>query len=164
MEYKVIYIMGVSGSGKTTIGQQLASRTGYPFYDADNFHTKENITKMNAGIPLTDEDRWPWLENIHDFVVKTIATQNIILVCSALKQVYRDRLSKAIEGKCCWIFLQGDYPTILERLNSRRGHYMPVTLLRSQFETLEVPDDALRVDINLSPGRIIDDIILRIHN
>jgi carbohydrate kinase (thermoresistant glucokinase family) len=163
MEHKVIYIMGVSGSGKTTIGQQLSARTGYPFYDADNFHTKENIAKMNAGIPLTDEDRWPWLDNIHDFVRKTIATNNIILVCSALKQVYRDHLSKAIEENCRWVFLQGDYNTILLRLKSRRGHYMPVTLLRSQFDALEIPADAIRVDIKLAPETIIDNILSKVN-
>ncbi|MEP7106510.1 MAG: gluconokinase [Ferruginibacter sp.] len=164
MQHKVIYIMGVSGSGKTTIGQQLSARTGYQFYDADNFHTKENKAKMNAGIPLTDEDRWPWLENIHDFVSQTITTRNIIVVCSALKQVYRDRLGRAIEENCLWVFLQGDYETILERLNSRTGHYMPPTLLRSQFDALEVPADAIRVDIKLLPEMIINNIITSIDN
>jgi carbohydrate kinase (thermoresistant glucokinase family) len=162
MQYKVIYIMGVSGCGKSTIGEQLSATTGYPFYDADNFHTKENKKKMNAGIPLTDEDRWPWLENIHDFVVEKIATQDIILVCSALRQVYRDRLSKAIEKNCIWVFLQGDYNTILERLEGRMGHYMPATLLRSQFDALEIPVNAIIADIKLSPDTIIRDIISKI--
>ncbi len=154
--------MGVSGSGKTTIGQQLSMRTGYPFYDADNFHTQENKKKMNAGIPLTDEDRWPWLENIHDFVVKEIDAGSIILVCSALKQAYRERLGEAIEENCRWIFLQGDYNTILERMESRRDHYMPPTLLRSQFDALEVPANAICVDIKQPPDVIIDDIISKI--
>lgn len=162
MQHIVIYIMGVSGSGKTTIGEQLSARTGYPFYDADNFHTKENKDKMKAGIPLTDEDRWPWLENIHQFVVEKITTVNIILVCSALKQVYRNRLSKSIEENCRWIFLQGDYNTILDRLKGRSGHYMPATLLRSQFDALEVPANAIRVNIGLSPEIIIDDIVSKI--
>ncbi|MEP7142109.1 MAG: gluconokinase [Ferruginibacter sp.] len=162
MQHKVIYIMGVSGSGKTTIGEQLSARTGYSFYDADNFHTKENKDKMKAGIPLTDEDRWPWLENIHQFVVEKITTVNIILVCSALKQVYRNRLSKSIEENCRWIFLQGDYNTILDRLKGRSGHYMPATLLRSQFDALEVPANAIRVNIGLSPEIIIDDIVSKI--
>lgn len=156
--------MGVSGSGKTTIGKQLSDRTGYPFYDADSFHTIENIAKMNAGIPLTDDDRWPWLENIHDFVSETIATGNLILVCSALKQVYRNHLSKAIEKNCRWIFLQGDYNTIMERLQSRKGHYMPATLLKSQFDALEVPADAIRVDITQAPETIIDNIIAKINH
>lgn len=155
--------MGVSGSGKTTIGQQLSARTGYFFYDADDFHTKENIAKMNAGIPLTDEDRWPWLQNIYDFVTEKIATESIIFVCSALKQVYRDCISKSIEEKCIWVFLGGDYETILERLKTRTGHYMPATLLRSQFDALEVPAEALQVDIKMSPGSIIDTIVSKLN-
>ncbi|MCW3092897.1 MAG: hypothetical protein JWP81_3966 [Ferruginibacter sp.] len=151
--------MGVSGSGKTTIGKQLSERTGYPFYDADDFHIKENIAKMNAGIALTDEERWPWLENIHDFVSREIASQTIILVCSALRQVYRGRLSRNIEAQCKWVFLQGDYNTILERLNERKDHYMPATLLQSQFDTLEIPANAILVDIIMPPGKIIDAII-----
>ncbi len=164
MQHKVIYIMGVSGSGKTTIGRQLSEKTGYPFYDADAFHTKENVAKMNAGIPLTDEDRWPWLKNIHDFVMEKIATNNIILVCSALKQVYRERLSNAMEENCRWVFLQGDYDTILERLKSRTGHYMPAALLQSQFDALEVPANALRIDIKQPPENIIGQIISGINN
>lgn len=155
--------MGVSGSGKTTIGQELSARTGYSFYDADNFHTKENKAKMNAGIPLTDEDRWPWLKNIHDFVTEQIARNNIIFVCSALKQVYREHLSRAIEKDCKWVFLQGDYDTIMDRLKSREGHYMPSTLLQSQFDTLEIPANVIRVDIRLTPDIIIDNIISMIN-
>lgn len=154
--------MGVSGSGKTTIGEQLSDRTGYPFYDADSFHTGENKKKMNASIPLTDEDRWPWLDNIHAFVVEKIATENIIMVCSALKHAYRKRLSESIEENCKWIFLQGDYNTIMDRLQKRKGHYMPASLLRSQFDALEVPASAIKVDIRLAPEVIVDDIIAKI--
>lgn len=164
MQHVVIYIIGVSGSGKSTIGRQLSARTGYPFYDADNFHSKENVAKMNAGVALTDEDRWPWLENIHDFVIQKIVSGNIILVCSALKQVYRERLSKSIEGNCRWIFLEGDYTTILRRLKDRKDHYMPATLLQSQFDVLEVPEAAIRVDIMQDPAIIIDKIISKINN
>ncbi|MBC7886269.1 MAG: gluconokinase [Ferruginibacter sp.] len=159
MQHKVIFIMGVSGSGKTTIGQQLSAETGYPFYDADNFHSKENIAKMKAGIPLTDEDRWPWLESIHYFVMQQLTTNNIILVCSALKQMYRDRLSKSFEQNCRWVYLQGDYDTIMNRLKNRTGHYMPAELLRSQFDALEVPTGAICVNIRLTPKTIIDNII-----
>ena len=159
MPYQVIYIMGVSGSGKTTIGQQLSARTGFAFYDADDFHTLQNKEKMKAAIPLTDEDRWPWLDNIHQFVAEKIATQNIILVCSALRQVYRKRLTTGIESKSHWVLLDGDYPTILSRLQKRKGHYMPPTLLRSQFDTLEAPANAIRVDINLPPEKIVDQIL-----
>jgi carbohydrate kinase (thermoresistant glucokinase family) len=162
MKFKVIYIMGVSGSGKTTIGEQLSRRTGYAFYDADGFHSAEAKAKMNAGIPLTDEDRWPWLRKIHDFVVGEIVSGNIILVCSALKQAYRDQLSKDIEENCRWVFLQGDYDTIFPRISSRKGHYMPATLLKSQFEALEIPVGAIQVDILREPRLIIDDIVAQI--
>ena len=159
MQHSVIYIMGVSGSGKTTIGQQLAAKTGYLFFDADDFHSPANIAKMNAGIPLTDEDRWPWLQDIHHFVASTISTNNIIMVCSALKQVYRERLSVGLEDSCKWVFLNGDYDTILQRLQKRAGHYMPSSLLRSQFEALEIPADAIVVDIRQSPEIILAAIL-----
>ncbi|MEO6723289.1 MAG: gluconokinase [Ferruginibacter sp.] len=162
MQHKVIFIMGVSGSGKTTIGEALSARTGFEFYDADNFHTPESIAKMKAGIPLTDGDRWPWLYNIHEFAKEKIKTRSIITVCSALKQVYRDILSKGIEDNCKWIFLSGDYDTILSRLQKRTGHYMPPTLLQSQFDTLEIPSNAIGIDIHQTPEEIIDDIISRI--
>ena len=154
--------MGVSGSGKTTIGQQLAVKTGYPFYDADNFHPQKNIDKMKAGQPLTDEDRWPWLDNIHDFATEKIKTGNIILACSALKQVYRNRLSKGIKQYCRWIFLNGSYQTIAKRMQNRVGHYMPGSLLQSQFEVLEIPTNAIQADITMTPAQIVDHIISNI--
>lgn len=162
MKYKVIYIMGVSGSGKTTIGQQLSERTGYPFYDADDFHTKNNKASMKVGKPLTDADRWPWLQNIQQFVIRKIKTGNIIMACSALKEAYRDRLSQSIEENCTWIFLQGDYETILKRVKERTDHYMPSTLLQSQFDTLEVPVKTLMIDIKLAPETILDTILSKI--
>lgn len=161
MCHKVIYIMGVSGSGKTTIGQRLSAETGYPFYDADDFHSMENIARMNAGIPLTDNDRLPWLKNIHDFVAKKITTHDIIFVCSALKQQYRDFLSDGIENRCRWVFLSGDYHTIEERLKGRTDHYMPLSLLQSQFDALEIPANSIMIDIKLSPEDIVDSIILK---
>ena len=164
MPNKVIFIMGVSGSGKTTIGEDLSARTGFEFYDGDAFHTPENIAKMKAGTPLTDEDRWPWLNNIHEFAKEKIKTRNIIIVCSALKQVYRDILSAGIEENCKWIFLSGDYNTILSRLKNRTGHYMPPTLLQSQFDTLEIPANAIGIDIHNTPEEIIDNIIARIND
>jgi len=154
--------MGVSGSGKTTVGQQLAAKTGYSFYDADNFHPRENIDKMKAGQPLTDEDRWPWLENIHDFVTKKIVGASIIMACSALKQVYRDCLSSGIEQHCKWVFLSGSYETIHNRLKNRPGHYMPAALLQSQFDALELPLNVIQADINLAPGAIADFIMSKI--
>lgn len=162
MSNKVIYIMGVAGSGKTTIGQQLSARTDYPFYDADQFHPQQNIDKMKSGTPLTDEDRWPWLANIHAFAKEKLSSTSIIIACSALKQVYRERLSKEIEQDCRWIFLKGDYTTILQRMSNRAGHYMPAALLQSQFDTLEIPSGALEINIEHSPEAIIHQIISNI--
>ncbi len=159
----VIYIMGVAGSGKTTIGQKLSSKTGYAFYDADYFHPQENIEKMKAAQPLTDEDRWPWLDNIHAFVSKQLQSNNVILACSALKEVYRQRLSNGIEAHCRWVYLNGSYQTILERMQSRTGHYMPTTLLQSQFDALEVPADMIEVDIATTPEKIVEEIISKIN-
>lgn len=159
---QVIFIMGVSGSGKTTIGEKLAARTGFQFYDADDFHPVGNVAKMRAGIPLNDEDRWPWLNNIHNFIIKKIEDRDIIVVCSALRQAYRDILCKGIESNCKWIMLNGDYDTIFQRLQERTGHYMPPTLLRSQFDALETPVDAITIDIRLSPERITDIILSQI--
>ena len=163
MPHIVIYIMGVAGSGKTTIGQKLSSKTSFAFYDADYFHPQQNIDKMKAGTPLTDEDRWPWLENIHAFVTQQLQTCNIILACSALKQVYRERLSSGIETQCRWVYLNGSYQTILERMQNRTGHYMPTTLLQSQFETLEVPDNIIEVNIAMTPEEIAEEIISKIN-
>ncbi|MEO6229260.1 MAG: gluconokinase [Ferruginibacter sp.] len=164
MQHKVIYIMGVSGSGKTTVGQKLSKKTGYQFYDADDFHSAENKAKMKQGIALTDQDRWPWLENIHQFVIEKLKTENIILGCSALKKVYRKKLSQSIEKNCRWFFLEGDYKTIQGRLEHRKGHYMSPGLLQSQFDALEIPATAKRIDIKLSPDAITDSIISSINN
>ncbi len=154
--------MGVAGSGKTSIGQQLSAKTGIPFFDADQFHPIRNIEKMKSGIPLTDEDRWPWLERLHSFVVEKLNSTNLIIACSALKQVYRERLSKEIAMDCKWVFLKGDYKTILQRISNRDGHYMPAALLQSQFDTLEIPLGALEINIEHSPEAIIDQIISNI--
>jgi carbohydrate kinase (thermoresistant glucokinase family) len=163
MPHLVIYIMGVAGSGKTTIGQKLSFKTGYAFYDADYFHPQKNIDKMKAGQPLTDEDRWPWLDNIHAFVSKQLESTNVILACSALKEVYRQRLSKGIDEQCRWVYLNGNYQTILQRMQSRTGHYMPATLLQSQFDALELPVNKIEVDITMTPGKIVDEIIAKIN-
>lgn len=154
--------MGVSGSGKTTIGQKLSAKTGFSFYDADYFHPQENIDKMKAGEPLTDEDRWPWLDNIHEFVSKQLQTGSLIFACSALKQAYRERLSRNIEYQCRWVYLNGSYETILERMQNRTGHYMPAALLQSQFDALEIPPHQIEIDITKDPEEMVEEIINRI--
>ncbi len=155
--------MGVSGSGKTTIGKMLAQQTGYAFYDADSFHPQQNIDKMKAGIPLTDEDRWPWLAGMNAFAKEKIQSVSIILACSALKEIYRQRLCNGVEKNCCFIFLKGDYDTIMARMQNRQAHYMPATLLQSQFDALEEPTGSITIDISQSTEIIVQQIIKAIN-
>jgi len=162
MGFKVIFIMGVAGSGKTTIGKLLATKTGFTFYDADDFHPRQNIDKMKNGQALTDEDRWPWLQNIHSFISKAIDSHSVIVACSALKQVYRNCLSNGITNQCRWVFLKGDFETILYRMQKRTGHFMPAALLQSQFDIVEHPSNSIEIDILKTPGEIADQIILKI--
>jgi len=138
--------MGVSGSGKTVVGQALAKDLGWPFFDADNFHPKENVAKMAAGTPLTDADRWPWLDRLAA-EMKALEERGVsaVLACSALRQAYRDRISRA--GNVRYVHLSGDHDTIAARLAARKNHYMPPTLLASQLATLEAPTDAIVIDV-----------------
>lgn len=138
--------MGVSGSGKTTIGLALAKALGWPFFDGDDFHPEANVAKMAAGQPLTDDDRWPWLDRITEEMRRMLSRgENGIFACSALKEAYRRRLQRA--GDVRIVFLRGDAATIGGRLTERAHRYMPASLLPSQFATLEEPADALIVDI-----------------
>ena len=144
-----VIIMGVCGCGKTTVGRALAGELGWAFLDADEYHPESNVAKMAAGVALTDADRWPWLDRLSG-ELRTMREQgqHAILACSALRQVYRDRLEAA--GDLKWVFLKGDVATIEPRLASRRGHYMPPSLLASQFAALEEPGTAIVVDIRQS--------------
>jgi gluconokinase len=145
----IVVMMGVSGAGKTTTGQALAKALGWPFRDADDLHPPANVEKMRAGIPLTDDDRWPWLDRVVEEMRRVEETDgHVVVACSALKRTYRDRLAAA--GDVRFAYLAGDYDTIAGRLAERRHKYMPATLLSSQFATLEVPADALVIDIRAS--------------
>lgn len=146
---RVIIVMGVSGCGKSTVAALLASRNDGRFYDADEFHPPANIAKMAAGIPLEDEDRWPWLERIRAEVVDATADGSLkVLACSALKQSYRKILGAGEPG-VAWVYLHGSPALLAERLEQRAGHYMKSNLLESQLATLEepLPDEALAMDI-----------------
>lgn len=154
--------MGVSGSGKTTIGSLLSAKTGYTFFDADSFHSAENIKKMKAGKQLTDADRLPWLDNIHTFVLDEIRSRTIIIACSALKEEYRERLQNKIENKCIWVFLKGNFETIMSRIKNRSNHFMPTDLLQSQFDILEIPANSIEVPITMQPESIVDLIISKL--
>lgn len=145
----IVVVMGVSGSGKSTVGAALARALGWPFLDADDFHPPQNVAKMAAGTPLTDDDRWPWLDRTVDALRIAIAAHgNAVLACSALRHAYRVRLGRA--GAMRFVHLRGDFATIAQRLAARQHRYMPATLLASQFATLEVPDDAIDVDVRVS--------------
>jgi len=138
----VIVLMGVCGCGKTTVGKVLAERLGWEFVEGDSFHSQANIAKMSRGVALDDADRWPWLKTLADEITRRIDEQRpMVLACSALKQAYRDVLQ--VDGEQVrFVFLEGSRQLIAERLNRRQGHYMPASLLESQFTALEPPRDA----------------------
>ena len=141
-----VLLMGVSGSGKSTVGPALAAELNWPFLDADSLHPPANVAKMASGIPLTDADRWPWFDRIVAEMRRySAAGKNVVIACSALKQAYRDRLASG--GFVRVVYLKGDAETIAPRVAGRRGHFMPPSLLASQFATLEEPDNAIVVDI-----------------
>ena len=152
-------IMGVSGSGKSTIGKLLSDRTGWIFYDADDFHPPANIDKMSQGISLTDSDRASWLEELKTLIETTLAArQPGILACSALKSNYRQILTGDRQNVML-VYLRGDYDCIQTRVKNRQGHFMDANMLRGQFDTLEEPNTAFIVDVALSPEAIVEQIL-----
>jgi carbohydrate kinase (thermoresistant glucokinase family) len=154
--------MGVSGCGKTTIGELLSKKMNIPFYDADDLHSKVHKEKMRAGLSLTDEDREEWLQKINRVAAEQMQFAGAIIACSALKQKYRAVLADAIL-KPVWIFLQGSYEMIYQRIENRQGHYMPASLLQSQFNNLEIPADAIYVSIENEPAAIVELICKQLH-
>jgi gluconokinase len=145
-----IVVMGVSGSGKSSVGERLGKRLGLPFRDAAEFHPPANIAKMSSGVPLTDEDRWPWLDAIGHAL--GTATSGMVVACSALRRIYRDRLTTTAGRPVLFILLSGSRQTIGGRLGGRKGHFMPPSLLDSQFATLEPPSpDELAVSVSVEP-------------
>ena len=155
----VIIVMGVSGSGKTTIGKALADALHWGFSDADNFHDPENVEKMRGGIALTDKDREPWLQAIRAAIEQWRRDEGgHVLACSALKESYREILGRN-DPDVKFVYLQGDFDLISRRLKERKSHFFNAALLRSQFDTLEIPRDALIVDISGEPHEIARTII-----
>ncbi|MBP1842210.1 gluconokinase [Rhizobium petrolearium] len=159
-EPTAIVVMGVSGSGKTSVGELLAKRLDCTFVEGDRLHPAANVAKMAEGIPLTDDDRWPWL----DLVGKELAearsrSESVVATCSSLKRAYRDRLRQASGGSLCFVFLTGDPKVLEERMGARTGHFMPASLLQSQLATLESPKGepgVVTVDIDASLDAIVD--------
>jgi carbohydrate kinase (thermoresistant glucokinase family) len=149
----IIVVMGVCSCGKTCVGRLLAKNMGLNFYDADDFHPPENVEKMKAQIPLEDSDRLPWLKRVAEQMPRWESNGGAVLACSALKQSYRQILRRG--GDVRFVYLKGSKELILERMRSRRGHFMPTALLDSQLATIEEPVDAVVADITKSPEEIV---------
>jgi gluconokinase len=161
----IVIIYGVSGAGKTTGGKLLARKLGWHFLEADDFHPEANVEKMRSGHPLTDEDRWPWLECLREQIKRSLAAgENAVLACSALKRKYRDCLRVNSDVK--FVFLRGEYALIEEQLSQRRGHFMNPALLRSQFADLEEaqPDEGvLTIELGRTPQELVEQIKTKLH-
>jgi len=150
----IIVLMGVTGSGKSTVGKLLAQQLGWKFFDGDDFHSSANIEKMRRGMPLNDDDRRPWLEAIRESIRKMVErSENAVIACSALKHSYRQMLR--IAGEVVFVYLKANIDTVRERLRNRTGHFMNPDLIQSQFDTLEESEQTLRVDASLPPGEIV---------
>ena len=160
----IVIVFGVSGVGKTTIGKLLAKNLGWRFLEADDFHPCGNIEKMRNGLPLTDEDRWPWLERLREQIARSLAAkENAVIACSALKRAYRERLRVGDDVK--FVFLRGDYALVEKQLRRRRGHFMNPDLLQSQFADLEGPEsdeDAVTIESGRTPEELVDEITKRL--
>ena len=156
----IVVVMGVSGSGKTTVGRLLAQRLGWAYYEGDEFHSAENIEKMSKGISLDDGDRGPWLASLKEAIDKCADSgTGAVIACSALRRTYRQTLGAGVVD-IRFVYLKGDFETIVERMKFRSSHYMKADMLESQFSSLEEPDEAIEIDIRNSP----QDIVARIES
>ncbi|MBM1107489.1 gluconokinase [Aurantibacter crassamenti] len=150
--------MGVSGCGKSTISQLLADKLELPYFDGDDFHPEENVLKMSKGHPLTDDDRKAWLIALNTLAIEN-AKKGAVIACSALKEVYRNTLQNSVEDNLTFVYLKGTFEEINKRMQARKGHFMPAGLLKSQFETLEPPKNAITVSINDTPAEMLATIL-----
>ncbi|MCA8271820.1 gluconokinase [Burkholderia sp. AU30280] len=160
----ILIAMGVSGAGKSRIGEMLAERLSCSYTDGDAFHSAANKEKMHNGIPLTDDDRWPWLRTIRAAIEeKQRAGETAVFTCSSLKRSYRDVL-RGTDTDVRFVYLKGSFEVLHERLKSRTGHFFDPSLLKSQLDTLEEPgpDEAIEVSIELTPEQIVDQVMLKI--
>ena len=154
----ILLVMGVAGSGKSTVGKLLAQRLGWVFLEADKFHSAANQEKMHRGVPLTEADRLPWLDAIHaELRAQDAAGKNVVLACSALKEEYRRKLTAGLDVKL--VYLRGSKELIAERLRQRTGHFAGEPILEDQFAVLEEPRNALTVDIREAQEKIVEEIL-----
>jgi len=153
---RVIFIMGVSGVGKSTIGILLSKELNIPFFDGDDYHPESNILKMSKGQALNDNDRVGWLQTLNNLAKEQLQNNSCVIACSALKKNYRDILNKDIECNAKWVFLYGTFEQIRDRIDKRKGHFMTSDLLKSQFDILEAPKDAINIDISSTPNNIVE--------
>jgi len=160
----VVIIFGVSGAGKTTLGRLLARKLRWAFYEADDFHSPANVERMHAGIPLTDEERWPWLESLRELIKQRLdAKEDAVLACSALKHAYRRFLR--VNDQVKFVYLRGDYALVANQVRKRKGHFMNPELLKSQFADLEEPRAAegiLTVDLGRTPRELVQEITTKL--
>jgi 6-phosphogluconate dehydrogenase/gluconokinase len=159
----ILIVCGVSGTGKSTIGQLLAEKKKLPFFDADDFHPESNVEKMQSGVALNDEDRQPWLELLSSELAQWESNGGAVLACSALKESYREILSVQCNNNIHWVTLHGSKALLSERLNSRKGHYFDPRLLDSQLDALELPDYGWLIDVQPTPAEIVQDVCQRLH-
>ena len=153
----IYVIMGVSACGKTTLGRALAAERGVPFFDGDDFHLPSSIAKMSAGEPLSDADRRGWLRRLNE-VAREHRQTGAVIACSALKERYREWLSEGLEDVIVWVVLTGSFEEISERIENRKGHFMPPALLRSQFDTLELPAYGIHLPVRLTVAQMLKQI------
>ena len=154
----IVIVMGVSGSGKTTIGRALALEMGWPYRDADDYHPSANVEKMAAGTPLDDSDRWPWLDKLNSVLRDEHAA---VLGCSALKEAYRQRLTAGLKAFRI-VYLRGTFELLSKRAAERQHRFMPASLLKSQFETLEPPRGAIEIDVEKPVAQCVAAIRLQL--
>lgn len=155
---KVLVVMGVSGTGKTTVGKLLSEQLGYSFFDGDDFHPEENIKKMASGKPLNDDDRKGWLLKLNQLALQQ-QDVGAVIACSALKKAYRSLLRAGMGSNLRFIYLEGSFDLVKSRLKNRKDHFMPIALLKTQFETLEPPSKAIAVSIAPQPDQIVQEVL-----
>jgi len=160
---EAIIVMGVAGSGKSTLGEALAQALTCPFMEGDDFHTPEAVARMRAGIPLTDDDRWPWLNRLGRAISEELVRHGIaVATCSALRRAYRDRLRETIPARVSFVLMDADPNELLRRLTARKHHYMPASLLVSQLDTLERPqpdEAAIALDASRPPAALCEQVV-----